>query len=99
LTWEKVTTAPQLDEVEVDDIQERDDAQWVVFHYLEEDMEGLKGGAPIEYVLTEKEGDLVMKAWAHIDSCRAEARKLNKKAKETMKEVLKQFSDPEREIL
>jgi hypothetical protein len=96
LTWEKVSKAPTLDAIEVDDVQE---GNWVVFHYLEAGLRGLKGGAPMSNILTEKEADLVQKTWAQIERMRNEAKKLNRDSKALMESTLEQFSLPDRKVI
>jgi hypothetical protein len=100
LTWEKPTQEPNMEPIEIEETQETDDDRegWVVFHFVQGEKRGMVAGAPRSNILTEKECDLVRQTHAEMFDALEEAKGINRSVKDTHRNLLRSFKDPEREI-
>jgi len=92
LEWSGAAKAPVLEPIEILDIEDRDDVEWVIFRFIDPEAGG-QSGAPAACILTERERDWVEKTWGFVHKSREEARRLNRAAQRARKDLIRVLSE------
>lgn len=99
LVWEKYSKDPVVHPVRVLDVVIHEGGPWVEFTFTGGAQDGMRSGAPLQHIITEKERSIIDSASADIFLKRAQAKQIDLAARDVYHQATANLSDPGRAAL